>query len=82
MGASESQSFDDPVRDLEEIRFGNYHGKGSLRVYVPGETNRHFRDLKHETRRRLGRDDLSHGEFLQMLLDCWSLNLEGAGRDE
>lgn len=62
----------------ERIHFGPAHGPGRLAVASDEETRRQFYDLKEETRQRLGFDELEHEAFLRMLLDCWTLHLEGA----
>lgn len=69
-------SFDDPIRELIEIDFGKSHEPGRLCAYVPGETNEQFHDLRMDTQGRLGMDELTNGQFLQMLMDCWTVNLE------
>lgn len=52
-----------------------------LGIYGDGEQANRFRTLKHESKERLGRDELTHVEFLKILLDVWEDNLE-MSRDE
>jgi hypothetical protein len=73
MAASES-SIRSQERDT--LTLCQQAGRDALSAHPIEETRRQFYDLKEESRQRLGYSDLQNDEFLQMLLDCWTLHLE------